>query len=110
MSQVSKLYISSPNINSCKDVALFLQTCGIVCSVATNHSIILSNGKYTLETGCNIKLPDTIPTDIDKKIWKPLKKTFNLDCAYLKIKGGFGGCILDFIGPTECVGENVYFN
>ena len=102
---VSTLSISSKNINSCKDVAKFLQKCGVTCSVSTNYSIIPKNGKCILEKGCDIILNDTNPENIGKKVWTPLKDSFNLDCAYLNIKGGFGGCVLDFLRPTECVGE-----
>lgn len=102
----SSLHISSKNIPSCLAVTNALYKAGIECSVTENNSIVYNKkiNKLLIETGCNIVLPNTNINAIDTMVWKPLQEIFSLKCAYLNVHGGYKGCILDFIRPSNCPG------
>lgn len=84
--------ISSNNLD-CKKVAEKLLELNILSSVIKNTSVIRRNDNYILENGCDIRLNRIEIDDIKDKIWKPLKKEFNLGCAHLEINGKYNGCI-----------------
>ena len=65
--------------------------------VTQNHSVVCNDGKYTLENGCTVKLDDMPVNSIENEVWKPLRKEFNLGCGHIKVKGGFCGCVLNFL-------------
>ena len=91
------LNISSKNIHSCEDVAKFLQTSGIECNITTNHSVVKCDDKYTTEKGCNIKVLGVNYSNIKQEVWKPLQKEFGLNCARVKMKGQYEGCVLNLL-------------
>ena len=101
----SVISISSKNIKDCSDVANTLAKCGIMCSVTPNYTVRRDMDEYTLENGCTIILGGTNPNQIEKNIWKPLKETYNLGCAFLDIHGGYKGCIIDYFTPSKCPGK-----
>lgn len=98
----SILSISSKKINSCHDVAEKLKEFGILSQVKSNETIMVENGKYYIEKGCNILLPGLNRKFIGEKVWEPLKEEFELDCAHLKVNDKFNGCIYDFLRPSNC--------
>jgi hypothetical protein len=106
-STTSTLSISSTNIASCLAVTNALHKAGIECSVTENNSVIYDKkiNKFIVETGCNIILTNTKVKHIGNTVWKPLQNLFGLDCGYLNIHGGYKGCILDFIRPSNCPGS-----
>ena len=90
-----ELNISSQKINNCNEIVEFLHT---------NKSIIKKNNKYIIENGCKITLSTNEPTELEKKLWIPLKNNFDLNCAFLKIQGEYNGCVYDFYRNTNCPG------
>lgn len=92
----SVLSISSPHISHCEDVARSLCQWGIMSSVSPNYSIIETDQKYHVETGCTITLPDMDPTHIETQVWNPLRQKYHLECAHLNVHHQFRGCIKDF--------------
>lgn len=63
-------------------------------------------GKYmSIESGFCIKIFDIDNITFKEMVWKPLKKRFNLKCAYVKKEDDYRGCILNWPGlfrPTIC--------
>ena len=101
----STLSISSNQINDCKDVAIYMKYLGISCFVNSNYTIIMENGKYKLENGCQIKFGSHAPDMIDTNFWIKLKNKFGLNCAHLHVEGKFKGCIYDYLRNSNCPGN-----
>ena len=100
----SVLSISSQNIKDCKDVANTLAKCGVICSVTPNYTVRSLEKACSLENGCTIILTNIKTENIRETVWNPLKKEYDLGCAYLNINGIFKGCIYDFLSPSLCPG------
>ena len=98
----SVLSISSKTIKDCSDVANTLLKCGIICSVTSNDSVCGDNNQCWIEKGCNITLSGVKPDKLGDSVWNPLKKEYNLNCAHLHILGGYKGCIINFLRPSNC--------
>jgi hypothetical protein len=97
----SSLSISSKKI-CCEDVVKKLFELGIVCSVTPNTTVCCNLEKCWVENGCNIILNGIKPTKMEKSVWEPLKKSYDLNCAYLNIHGYYKGCISNYIKPSKC--------
>ena len=97
------LSISSKNIPNCKKVAQLMVNLGIVSSITPNYTVLDSMYGHYIENGCKIFMGSTDINDI-RKVWNPLKKEYNLNCAHLHIKGKYSGCIYDFFRDSNCPG------
>ena len=98
----SELSISSTNINSCNDVANFLQNMGVICSVTDNISIVPFGKKLLKENGCRIKIGTHDPNLINTNFWNKIKSEYNLECAYLHVEGKYKGCIMNYLRHSNC--------
>lgn len=95
----SILTISSNTIDKeCINVIKKMKNHGINCNVIINKSI--QNDK--IENGCQITLCGLNLRYLEDKVWKNLKKDFNLKCANLYIPGIYNGCIINYLSPSKC--------
>lgn len=93
----TNLWISSKSIRNCEEVAELLRKNKIMSNVTQNTTIQCNDNKYIIETGCNIFLSRIDPEKIEKTVWIPLQKEFNLQCGYLDINAHYVGCIHNFL-------------
>lgn len=96
------LYVSSPKILHCREIALLLKEKGIVSHVTQNDTIIKDGNKHRLEIGCKITGTVKEPKNIYFNIWGPLQQKFKLNCAYLNIHSSINGCIFDVFRNSNC--------
>ena len=105
MNTTYEIHISSEKIKNCDEIVNLLFKNKIIGSVSSNKSIIQKNNKYIIENGCKI-IVSTNDTnglkEYEKTLWEPLKKEFNLDCAYVKLNSYYNGCVYDFYRKTNC--------
>ena len=97
------LSISSKNISNCHKVAKMMVNLGIMSSITPNYTVLDSMNGHYIENGCRILIGSSNIKDI-RKVWLPLKKEFNLNCAHLNIKGKYNGCIYDYLRESNCPG------
>ena len=100
----SILSISSTNIKNCEEIAEIFVNLKLNCDITSNNTVICDNNNCKIEKGCRILLNKTINSINIKNIWNPLKNKYNLKCAHYEIKGGFNGCIYDYISNSKCPG------
>ena len=101
MPQSFTLSVSNPKLN-CNQLAKYLLYSGIPCLISPNTSIQCDDTKKCwIEKGCQITHRFNNKDDI-KKLWKIIKKPFNLSCAHLNIHGIYNGCILNYTRPSLC--------
>lgn len=93
----SVLSISSDNIESCNEVAKYLNAVGIECFTVYNTTAHM--GKT--ENGCNITLPRVTKNQV-KETWPLLKQRYKLGCAHIHVPPYFSGCIYDYIRDSSC--------
>ena len=98
----STLYISSPQINNCAEVAEYLRQSHIKCHVTSNDSIVKIKDKFIIEKGCQIKFGNHHPKLINTTFWNNLQQKFKLGCAYLEVEGKYKGCIYDYFLNSVC--------
>ncbi len=98
------LFISSTSIKNCDEIVTFLKQNKIVGNVTKNKTIIKNNNDIIEETGCKITWACN-PEQIKQKVWVPLKKQYNLGCAYIDIEAKYQGCINDLLGDSRCSGK-----
>ena len=91
------LSISSQKIESCTEVAKYLNAIGIECSTVYNTTSHMNN----IETGCNITFPRISKKQI-KETWPLLKQRYKLGCAHISTPPYFSGCIYDYIRDSCC--------
>ena len=97
---IVNLYLSSKKINNCYDVAQKIKKMGLESLITENYSISNLNQKYNIEKGCIIRIFNIQNKEIKYKLWKPLQKEYNLNCANIEIKDKYYGCILNFFKTT----------
>ena len=89
----TEISVSNSTQKNCKDILEFMKKYGQDCRVIETVSVV----ENKFENGCSI----TMDTLKDKthliNLWKIMKKQGNYNCAYIKIDGGFSGCINDYI-------------
>ena len=89
----TEISVSNSTQKNCKDLLKIMQKYGQDCRVIETTSVV--DNKF--ENGCSI----TMDTFKDKthliNLWKIMKKNGNYNCAYIKIDGGFSGCIDNYI-------------
>jgi len=90
------LSISSSNIKDCYDIAKTMKKFLIESKITPNYSVNYKNNVYKIERGCSIEIYNIKPSQIKSKVWYPLQKKYNLDCAHLFIKNIYNGCINKF--------------
>ena len=93
----SVLSISSDRIESCNEVAKYLNVMGIECFTVYNTT----SHKNKIENGCNISFHKMDKKDINST-WDLLKKRYKLGCAHLTVYPIFSGCIYDYIRESNC--------
>jgi len=91
------LSISSQKIESCNEVAKYLNLIGIECFTVYNTTS--HNNK--IENGCNITFPGMDKKGL-KETWPMLKKRYDLNCAHVNASPVFSGCIYDYIRESDC--------
>ena len=57
-----------------------------------------------IEYGCRLYQSISSKNEIEN-IWTLLKNKYNFKCAHLKLADVFDGCILNFIQPSKCPGN-----
>ena len=73
ITDVSTLYISSPKIQSCNEVAKYLHAIGVNCFIG----YAMYSDNKSLSDGCVITLSNKNSDEI-KRIYDPLKKRYDL--------------------------------
>ena len=96
------LEISSKDIPGRIEVAQFLMSIGISCTTIDTTTVIRDKEKLWVEPGCIIHIHGLKPVYYEHKLWIPLKKKYNLSCAFLKIAGRYQGCIVNYLKPSSC--------
>lgn len=95
--KTAKLQVSSKNLD-CDEILHFLCASKIKCSIIKNKSVVpYKNKKFLMENGCTIQLYSVNNDDIKNRIWRPIQKKNNLECAHLNIPDIYSGCISKFI-------------
>ena len=90
---------------SCQEVAENLLKTKIMASITPNSSIVCnSKNNCQIEKGCRILFGLITKSEITDT-WKNLKENHHLQCAHIKIPGGFSGCIYDYLQDTKCPGK-----
>ena len=88
----TEISVSKSTQKNCKDLLKMMKNYGQDCRVTETRSVV----KNRFEKGCII----TMDTFEDKthleNLWKNIKKNGNYECAYIKVDGGFSGCINDY--------------
>ena len=102
--------ISSKNISpNCKEVIQSLRRSGIAANVSPNHTIIFPHTHYgTKENGCRITfgIPSKKNTfNTVENVWNTLKSSLDIQCSHLNVNLNWGGCIYDYLRPTNCPGN-----
>ena len=91
------LSISSQKIESCTEVAKYLNAIGIECFTVYNTTAHM--GK--IENGCNITFPRiSKKTIVDT--WPLLKQRYGLGCAHISVPPYFSGCVYDYMRDSSC--------
>jgi hypothetical protein len=89
----TEISVSNSTQQNCREILTIMQKYGQDCRVIETKSVVESK----FENGCSI----TMDTFTDKthlvNLWKTIKKNGNYNYAYIKIDGGFSGCINDYI-------------
>ncbi len=101
----STISISSVKINDCREVATFLASMNIACSINENISVVPYDNNMVLEKGCQIKIGGHKPEIINHSMWDKLKNKFDLTCAHIHVDGKFKGCIYDYFRDSCCPGK-----
>lgn len=90
----TEISVSNSTQQNCNELLKIMQKYRQDCRVIETRSVV----ENKIENGCSI----TMDTFKDKtqlvNLWKIMKKNGNYNCAYIKIDGGFSGCIDDYIG------------
>lgn len=89
----TEISVSNSTQKNCKDLLKIMQKYGQDCRIIETVSVV----ENKFENGCSI----TMDTFKDKthliNLWKIMKKNGNYNFAYIKIDGGFSGCIDNYI-------------
>ena len=102
----SSLFISSPRISNCQEVAEYMCACNIPCHVAPNQTVAEQpDGSFCIETGCEIRFGSHPAYMLNRFTWSKLRERFGLRCGYLNVDGKFKGCIWDYFAPSACPGN-----
>lgn len=91
------LSISSSKIESCNEVAKYLNALGIECFTVYNTTS--NNNK--IENGCNITFPNMEKEKLGIT-WPLLKQRYDLGCSHVSVSYNFSGCVYDYIRESEC--------
>ncbi len=109
------LSVSSKNISSnCREVIHSLRKAGIAGDVTPNKTILshntdlLKTSRDNQENGCRIAFG--IPSKKNtfhtiENVWKELTKSLDIQCSHLNVNLNWGGCIYDYLRPTNCPGN-----
>lgn len=82
----SELIVSSKNIKDCSQIIDTLSKSGIKVSVSENNISHYDNRGHTQTKGCSIIMDCIKPEKVEKFVWKPLQKEYELDSAQMIIK------------------------
>lgn len=89
----TEISVSNSTQLNCKDLLTIMREYGQDCRVTETTSVV----ENKFENGCII----TMETSKDKthleNLWKNIKINGKYNCAYIKIDGGFSGCINDYL-------------
>ena len=89
----TEISVSNYTQKNCKDILNIMKEYGQDCRVTETTSVV----ENKFENGCIV----TIETFKDKthleNFWKNIKINGKYNCAYIKIDGGFSGCINDYL-------------
>ena len=89
----TEISVSNLSQENCNHLLLIMKNYGQDCRVTETTSVV--NKQF--EAGCVLTM-DTFKDKSDLvNLWKVIKKNGNYNCAYIKIDGGFSGCINDYI-------------
>ena len=93
----TEISVSNSTQKNCKEILEIMQKYRQDCRVIETTSVV----ENKFENGCSI----TMDTFKDKtqlvNLWKIMKKQGNYNCAYIKIDGGFSGCINNYINNSN---------
>ena len=89
----TEISVSNSTQSNCNHLLQIMKKYGQDCRIIETVSVV----ENKIENGCAV----TMDTCKDKNnlvnLWKIMKKNGNYNCAYIKIDGGFSGCINDYI-------------
>lgn len=89
----TEISVSNSTQQNCKDLLTIMKKFGQDCRVTETTSVV--NNKF--ENGCIIKMDTFEDKTHLVNLWNNIKKNGNYKCAYIKIDGGFSGCINNYI-------------
>ena len=88
------------------DILDIFVTRNIECQIIQTKSVVKCNKKKgIIENGFMIKIFNIEPLEFKELIWVKLKKLMNLNCAFIKYREEYSGCILNWPGiftPSKC--------
>ena len=108
MNHTVNLSISHKAMDSkCDEVIRLLKSNNIInSSVVPNKSIQCNgDGECWIENGCRITIGTKNIDTIQKNVWIPLQKKFNLRCGHLTLDSHYSGCVWDFWRTSSCPGN-----
>jgi hypothetical protein len=89
----TEISVSNNSQKNCKDLLTIMKNYGQDCRVTKTRSVV----KNQFETGCIITMDSFEDKSHLVNLWKVIRKDGNYDCAYVKIDGGFSGCINNYL-------------
>lgn len=98
------LYVSS---KGCKNIAIdeIVEKLAVPCQVYRTFNSVEEKGVLVREAGFCIKTFNVDSIVYKSKVWEPLKKLLGLTCGFVKKKGEYMGCILNWpnvFRPSLC--------
>ena len=97
------LSVSDNNNNGCKNIIEKLKKCKIDWRLIETNSIVDGN----IEKGCLITLGEKWNSKTNLNyFWNLIKKDYT--CAHLDIPGKYNGCILNYLSPSICGGNDKF--
>ena len=109
MEKPTVLSVSTSKLSfNCKDLAKKLKDCGVQCKITQNNSIVEKRKKLFHEIGCTIELFNFDNSNLNNRVWKPIKDIYGFDCAHLIIKNEYSGCIHDYLKNHELSCKNKF--
>ena len=98
------LYISSKECDNVTEQYI-VEFLDVISQVHKTYNKVYCRGNLVKESGFCIKVFEVNNNMFKKKVWEPLKKRLGLQCAYIKKKGEYRGCIMnwpDVFRPSLC--------
>ena len=97
-----ELHISGPAV-ALERVAALLAGLGVEASVSETSNIRGEGGRFQVEPGARILMPECERAAFVQTVWPALKETFALRCGWMDASTkSFRGCTENYARPTAC--------